>query len=106
MAQPGGAHGAAEVDRKEALAKESGPSALFLYLLLLLSKLLFSLNYEERREARTATMLGRTPPLQPAVPRARPALSLSHNRHRQKRVGMKTPKATKIGNMRLLLSEA
>lgn len=30
----------------------------------------------------------------------------SHNRQRQKRVGMKTPKATRIGNMRLLLSEA
>lgn len=30
----------------------------------------------------------------------------SHNRQRQKRVGMNTPKATRIGNMRLLLSEA
>lgn len=30
----------------------------------------------------------------------------SHNRQRQKRVGMKTPKATRMGNMRLLLSEA
>lgn len=29
-----------------------------------------------------------------------------HNRQRQKRVGMKTPKATRMGNMRLLLSEA
>lgn len=30
----------------------------------------------------------------------------SHKRQRQKRVGMNTPKATRIGNMRLLLSEA
>lgn len=30
----------------------------------------------------------------------------SHNRQRQKRVGMNTPKATRMGNMRLLLSEA
>lgn len=30
----------------------------------------------------------------------------SHSRQRQKRVGMKTPKATRMGNMRLLLSEA
>lgn len=33
-------------------------------------------------------------------------VTCSHNRQRQKRVGMKTPKATRMGNMRLLLSEA
>lgn len=51
-----------------------------------------------------ATIFGPTPSL--PAPGLMHGGACSHNRQRQKRVGMKTPKATSIGNMRLLLSEA
>ncbi len=54
-----------------------------------------------------------TPPPTPSQPDVRRFSSLSlsftcspHRRQRQKRVGMKTPNATSIGNIRLLLSAA
>lgn len=51
-----------------------------------------------------ATIFGPTPSL--PAPGLMHCGACSHNRQRQKRVGMNTPKATNIGNMRLLLSEA